>query len=63
MTHPTEHTCCGNARQLIADHLDLMAGYYPEGIFTEDGHTPDAVAGTALRTVLTNEAERLRCMP
>lgn len=46
--------------QIIAAHLERMAEYYPASVFAEEGHAPDAIAGTALRTVLTAEAKRLR---
>lgn len=62
-----ENTCAatpadpgaGSPQVLIAAHLQQMADRYPAEVFTEEGHAPDAVAGTALRLVLTREADRL----
>lgn len=41
---------------IIARHLLHMAARYPADVFTDTGKTTDAIAGTALRIVLTQEA-------
>ncbi len=46
--------------EVMAHHLDWMASHYPAAVFTEDAGTPDGIAGQALRTVLTAQAEALR---
>jgi len=48
------------AAALLADHFDQVAARYPAEVFSPDGTSPDAIAGTAIRVVLTQEAKRLR---
>lgn len=45
---------------VIADYLDVVAQRYPAEVFTAEGGTPDGIAGTAIRLVLTAEVVKLR---
>ena len=48
------------AADIVAKALEDLAAHYPADIFTEDGTSRDAIAGTALRTVLTAQARYWR---
>jgi len=45
------------AAAAVAGELRRLAAYYPAEVFPEGGTSRDAIAGTALRTVLTANAQ------
>lgn len=49
-----------DCRESCGDHLEKLAEHYPEDTFPEDGQTPEAIAGTALRKMLPKFADVIR---
>jgi GTPase Era involved in 16S rRNA processing len=54
-----DNTSVDNVMAVVVEWLREHAAYYPADIFTDQGKTPDGIAGTTLREMLTMWADQL----